>query len=353
MELYKALATSDLKEEFKNLCHNLFIETGMDIDMQTKSEHGIDMLIQCDAEHCAVVEIKLYRSKKVALDTIEQAVFHLKRVNDAIHGSHLILIVSTFVPDDWVQLVKSRFGITLWDQNDLIHMSKDLHPLASEFIDFFERINPPIETKKITVPNPYKRLASIHTFTETTVKPFCHKAFIGHDLYLNLVKKNNRSNSWTKFENNVFDIMKHLFGKDLSGWYKNLKMDSSHNRFEMVCRINSKHDFWNQLALDFNTRYIFFECKDYKEVFGYKNVSSDDVNVLGQALRAIGLIVTKSDDENYPDFKSQGAFYDNGKLLLHLTEFDIYRMLLDKDMGNDTTSLLKEKIDDAMIQIRL
>ncbi|PKM69060.1 MAG: hypothetical protein CVU95_00280 [Firmicutes bacterium HGW-Firmicutes-2] len=353
MELYKALATSDLKETFKNLCHNLFIASGMDIDMQTKSELGIDMLINCNSGHRAVIEIKLYRSKRVALDTIEQAVFHLKRVNADIHGHHLILIVSTFVPDDWVQLLKNRFGITLWDQSDLIHMSKELNPLASEFLDFFEGINPPIEARKTAAPIPYKRMTSIHAFTETTLKPFYYKPSIGHDLYQNLIKKTNRSNSWTKFENNVFDIMKHLFGKDLSGWYKNLKMDSGHNRFEMVCRINSKHDFWKQLALDFNTRYIFFECKDYKEVYGYKNVSSDDVNVLGQALRAIGLIVTKQDEENYPDSKSQGAFYDNGKLLLHITEFDIYRMLLDKDMGNDTTSLLKEKIDNAMIQIRL
>jgi len=353
MELYKALATSDLKESFKNLCHNLFIESGINIDMHTKTDLDIDMLVSSDCGHRAVIEIKLYRSNKVALETIEQAVFHLKRVNADVHGNHIILIVSTLVPDDWVQLLKNRFGITLWDQNDLLYMSRTLHPLESDFVDFFERINPPVEAKKVAVPIPYKRMASIHAFKETTLKPFCYKASIGHELYQNLVKKNIRSNSWTKFENNVFDIMKHLFGKDLSGWYKNLKLDSGHNRFEMVCRINSKHDFWNQMALDFNTRYIFFECKDYKEVYGYKNVSSDDINVLGQALRAIGLIVTRSDDENYPDFKSQGAFYDNGKLLLHLTEFDIYRMLLDKDMGNDTTSLLKEKIDDAMIQIRL
>ncbi|MDF1618368.1 hypothetical protein [Petrocella sp. FN5] len=265
----------------------------------------------------------------------------------------MILIVSTFVPDDWVHLAKNKFGITLWDQNDLLHMSKALDPLSLAFLDFFERINPPIEIRKAPSPTPYKRMASIYAFTETTLKPFCYKASIGHELYQNLIKETNRSNSWTKFENNVFDIMKHLFEKDLSGWYKNLKMDSGHNRFEMVCRINSKHDFWKQLALDFNTRYIFFECKTYKEIYSYKNVSSDDVNVLGQALRAIGLIVTKCDQIHYPDFKSQGAFYDNGKLLLHLTELDIHRMLLDKDMGNDTTSLLKERIDDAMIQIRL
>ncbi|MDF1618369.1 hypothetical protein [Petrocella sp. FN5] len=47
MGLYKALATSDLKEEFKNLCHNLFIESGIDIDMEIKPELDIDMLINC------------------------------------------------------------------------------------------------------------------------------------------------------------------------------------------------------------------------------------------------------------------------------------------------------------------
>ncbi len=141
--------------------------------------------------------------------------------------------------------------------------------------------------------------------------------------------------------------------KDLSGWYKNLKAEAGYNRFEMVCRINSKHDYWNRLADEFNTRYIFFECKEYGEVFAYKNVTSEDINVLAQAFRAIGFIISRQDSEKYPNLYSQGAFFDNGKLLIHLTEEDLYRLLVDKDIGNDPTGLLREKLDQAIINITL
>lgn len=351
--MYKVITTNTLKEQFKTLVIKLMSIYDLEVSTSTQSSGEVDLIITRDQRIHAAAELKLYRSRKVSLSTLENAISHVKSIGMKANVSHLVLIVSSNISDEWVNLAKEKHGVTIWDQNDLLSLAKDSGNEYRGLTEFLEFVNPKRESKFQTIQNIYHRHPHVEDIFSVLPCNFRPSKSKGDELYHNLTYNPRGQTKWTKFESTTFEILKYLYEKDLSGWYKNLKAESGYNRFEMVCRINSKHDFWNRLADEFNTRYIFFECKEYKEIFAYKNVSNTEINVLAQAFRAIGFIISKQDPVNYPDMYSQGAFFDNGKLLIHLTEQDLYRLLVDKDIGNDPTALLREKLDQALIDIRL
>lgn len=353
MAIYKLITTAKLKAQFKVLVQQLFKHYDVEISTSKQTENEVDLIVTSDKEIHAIVELKLYRSRKVSLTTLENAISHTKKVGLKAGVSHLVLIVTSNVTDEWVTLAKDKHGIILWDQNDLLSLAGTSGQDHEGLKQFLETVNPTPERRPGQQAFIYRRHPHLDDIWQLHPKNFKAKKSRGEELYHTLTYNPRGSRKWTKFESTVFEIMKYLYDKDLSGWYKNLKAESGYNRFEMVCRINSKHDYWNRVAGEFNTRYIFFECKEYSEIFTYKNVISQEINYLAQAFRAIGFIVSREDRENYPDMYSQGAFYDNGKLLIHLTEQDLYRMLVDKDIGNDPTGLLRERLDEAMINITL
>lgn len=347
------VTTSTLKEHFKALVMKLLSVYEVEVTTTQDNDNEVDLIVTKDKTVHTAIEIKLYRTRKVSLSTIENAMAHLMDVGSKASVSHLALIVSSNINDDWYELAKKKYGIIIWDQNDLIQLAVQAGQGYVGLNDFFVSLLPKKETKLHSSTFITHRRPSIDDLWLIKPKAMRLKHSRGNELYQQLINDPRGQAKWTKFENTVFEIMKYLFDKDLSGWYKNLKAEAGYNRFELVCRINSKHDYWLRVANEFNTRYIFFECKEYKEIFGYKNVLNQEINILAQAFRAIGFIISKEDPINYPQMYSQGAFYENGKLLIHLTEADLYRLLTDKDLGNDATSLLRERLDEAILNITL
>lgn len=349
----KLITTRTLKEQFKALIVKLLAVYDVEVSTSTESDEEIDLIVTRDKTVHAAIEIKLYRTKKVSLSTLENAMTHLMNIGTKANVSHLILVVSCIISDEWYELAKRKYGIILWDQNDLVQLAVQSGKGFQGLQDFFNGLVTKSDNTEPSNGLITHRHVVIDDLWSVNPRAIRLKQSKGNELYANLMHDPRGQAKWTKFENSVFDIMKYLFKKDLSGWYKNLKAEAGYNRFELVCRINSKHDFWHRVADEFNTRYIFFECKEYKEIFTYKNVLNQEINILAQAFRAIGFIISKRDPVNYPDMYSQGAFYENGKLLIHLTEEDLYRLLTDKDIGNDVTSLLREKLDEAILNITL
>lgn len=353
MAIDKLITTRTLKEQFKALIVKLLAVYDIEVSTSTESAKEIDLIVTKDRTIHTAIEIKLYRTKKISLSTLENAMAHLMEVGSMANVSHLVLVVSSTISDDWYELAKRKYGIIIWDQNDLLELAIQSGKGHMGLQEFLSNLTVKTDSKVGSAAIITHRHATIQDLWSINPRAIRLRQTRGNELYAHLIHNPRGQAKWTKFENTVFEIMKYLYDKDLSGWYKNLKAESGYNRFELVCRINSKHDFWLRIATEFHTRYVFFECKEYKEIFTYKNVLNQEINILAQAFRAIGFIISKQDQENYPDMYSQGAFYENGKLLIHLTEEDLYRMLTDKDIGNDATSLLREKLDEAILNITL
>jgi hypothetical protein len=344
--------TENLQKEMTYKVKTLFDSLCPICHIIEDDHHNTSLRVQYDMSSRAIIDIKLYRSKRISLTIIEQAISHLIHTGGVEKIDSLIMVVSTNIANDLVDMIRQKYGVTLWDQKDLLFLLKQADLDQEPFIDFFDSVNPPSDSRFPLTSSIYNRNPSFQSAFVLKAKSIKIVPTRGQQLYQQLGSIAGRASQWVKFENTSFEILKYLFNKELSGWYRNFKIDQGSNRFEMVCRINSKHDYWNRISSEFNTRYVQFECRPYKDIFLYKNVSSNDLNFLNQAIRTVNFILTPNSDEQLIHHGSQGAFYDNGKLIFHLIEEDLGRMLTDRDLGNDATALLRERLDQAMYLIQ-
>ncbi|MCR1918941.1 hypothetical protein NSA48_07820 [Frisingicoccus caecimuris] len=68
--------------------------------------------------------------------------------------------------------------------------------------------------------------------------------------------------------------MKELFMDDLSIWKKQKKSNADLYRFDLLCKIKDDKvsPFWKFLEDFFNTKYIIFEFKNYKDAITQKEI---------------------------------------------------------------------------------
>lgn len=158
MAITKMITTLTLKEQFKALVLKLFSVYQLEISTSTESKDEVDLIITSDRQIHAAVELKLYRSRKVSLSTVENAIRHVKSIGLRANVSHLVLIVSANISDEWVLMAKEKHGgVILWDQNDLLCLAKKAGKGYLGLSEFLESVNPKQEAKLGTVQFQYRR----------------------------------------------------------------------------------------------------------------------------------------------------------------------------------------------------
>lgn len=348
-------STKDLENAFISICSSLFKEQQCTVETSiehygTYEKNIIDLIITSPLGHKAIAEMKLYRTQKASLTLLERGLSHGSQLAEQLGIKHLVLITSTFIPPEVASDLKRQYDATLIDMSDLIMLCRPYPDLITQLDSFLNSLFPSHTQPRQLFP-PRLQTIDLSCIWKVSAKCFKNKSSKGKELQEQLqMTLMNPQMRWTKYESLAFETIKHLFDKDLSGWYKNLKAEAGYNRFELLCRVNSKHDFWNSVSKTFNTRYIFFECKEYDELLRYKTAASQEINILAQALRSFGFFITRANKDD-TSIKSLGAIYDTGTLIIAITDTDLLKMLSQKENGDDPTNMLYERLNEAMHDI--
>ena len=77
-----------------------------------------------------------------------------------------------------------------------------------------------------------------------------------------------------EYEKLCAKILKELFMDDLSIWKEQKKSNADLYRFDLICKIKDDKvsPFWKFLEDFFNTKYIIFEFKNYKDAITQKEI---------------------------------------------------------------------------------
>ena len=153
------------------------------------------------------------------------------------------------------------------------------------------------------------------------------------------------------YESLCMSVCKDLFAPHLYGFERQTKTSDSGNRYDFICRIQAGSSFWDNLRLDFKTRAILFECKNYNEEIGPDQVYSTERYLFSGALRTVCLLISRLGPNAGAIRAAQGAMRESGKLLILLSNADLIQMLKLKHQEGAVEEFLDKRIWDFIISL--
>lgn len=161
--------------------------------------------------------------------------------------------------------------------------------------------------------------------------------------------------NFLEFEELCVKVLKKLLNDNLMIWDNQRNSSRNMHRFDLICKIKteSQHDFWNILKHHFETRYIIFEFKNYKEKITQKEIYTTEKYLYAKVLRSVAIIISPYGENENAEKAIRGTLRESGKLIISLTINDLINMLKLEDSENGRTSsdYLSVKLDDLLIDL--
>jgi len=347
---------------FERLLERLFRGFDFDVkvgvgDEQSGKRYEVDLVIHRN-QATTYVEVKFYRSKTIPGGLIRESANQLRLLavsrENAVSG---LLVISAFAPQDLKDQLITDHGITLWDRNDLYNMIK-FGLRDSQLLEDFEQLlneaKQGVDTEDVfaettiveQVPGDYFKALQLHSMPPP-VKPPPPKRDFCRDLGAVFPGRPG----WSTYELVGVEVLKYLFEKDLTNWNTQQRTDDEFSRFDMICRVISKNDFWKNLIQSFQSRYVLFEFKNYTEPIGQDQVYTTERYLYLRGLRSVGFIIAPKGGNKQAHKAAKGALREHGKVILILSNADLCKMIELKDSGGEPSDYLSDKLDEFLISL--
>lgn len=346
-----------LHEEFEKIVKQIFkVQNFAIVEPEDFRDKGYDFRIKY-REIEALVEVKVYRTTFPKQDLIEKAClnFPIPRNNEK-----RVLVVSSSIPKNYAAEIMDVYGVIVLGVEYLRTVSVG----GSEFIDIqnlLGRINGeviPIRLHELLISN----LEAVkNNFLEKLRAPAKDpnikkpQKTVGRRLCEELKAIKAGKNEAAAFEKKCEEILKYLFDNDfdLELWARQKGTEDGLNRYDLLCRIitGQKNTFWTELSHDFHCRYIVFEFKNYSKAIKQTQIYTTEKYLFVTALRSVSFIIAKNDADANAKKAAKGALKEAGKLIVILTANDLCDMLDAKEKGNEPSDILKDRIDNMLIEL--
>ena len=173
------------------------------------------------------------------------------------------------------------------------------------------------------------------------------------ELISNLENWNPSETKSTDYEDLCSTVLKFLFYDDLTLWQVQQESNDGLFRFDLICKIKDgvNKEFWNISERFFNTKYIVFEFKNYRDKITQKEIFTTEKYLYSKALRNIAILVSTNGADVNSIKAVRGTLRENGKLIILLTNHDLIEMLKQKLENVTPSDYLSEKLDQLLIDL--
>lgn len=256
-----------------------------------------------------VIEIKL--SKIVSPDIVNDVYQKYKIFRDY----HIILVLPFAMDNTYEKIIPN---MEIWD--------------AAELTKYIENIsNEKVKDEKL------QSLFALYRINDLPFKQFqnCkNKSVIIEESLLNTLKyiKEGRKDAYN-FEEFAIEFLKYVFADDIVEPRRRHRTSSGVNIFDAIARISSlrsESDFFDIIKSHFNTRYVIFECKNYKKKISQREVFITTKYLCNKALRNVAIIFTRNGENEGATKIRKQVLRETGKLILVLDGSDMEQMIKDK-----------------------
>ncbi len=155
------------------------------------------------------------------------------------------------------------------------------------------------------------------------------------------------------YEELCFKVLRELFADDLAKWKEQKSSNDGLFVFDLICKIKSgnKKEVWRFFEDYFQSKFIVFEFKNYKEKITQKEIIITEKYLYLKALRTVAIIISPNGADENAQRIIRGVLRDDGKLIVDLTNADLIEMLEIKEKDEDPADYLCSKVDDIFISM--
>ncbi|MFF4792951.1 hypothetical protein ACFY2M_24975 [Streptomyces sp. NPDC001276] len=157
--------------------------------------------------------------------------------------------------------------------------------------------------------------------------------------------------SWSAYQRLSRDIAEFLFCPPLKSSVWESLDDAGINRRDFILPNYAEDGLWKFLREKYLADYIVVDAKNYTHGIEKKEVIqvANYLSVRGAGLFA--LIMTRVEPQNSAVYTIKHQWETYGKMIVTLSDNDIQQMLADKNLGNDPSELVRQKIEDFRLGI--
>ena len=143
-----------------------------------------------------------------------------------------------------------------------------------------------------------------------------------------------------EYEKICTEILKNILGEYLGLWAVQEHSNEELYCFDLCCKIKNgvDQDFFNTIQNYFNTKYIVFEFKNYKEKITQREIYTTEKYLYKKALRSVAIIVSREGASRNALLAAKGCLRENGKLILCLSDKDLNELIHIKEKGRTANS---------------
>jgi Holliday junction resolvase len=339
--------------QFEVLAKELFLKMDYAIRVPNSiRDQGYD-LIATKNTFSYYVELKFYRSQNTPFNIIKETANQLAYAMRTAENASGLLIVNYRVNDAQKHQILLDYGIHIWDREYLYALfSKYDITLADQYEKLLIRSQQ--GTKSIPVLKKEQQFKDDNNKPPTLNTPSKYDAIPikkGEALSQELNHIGCGRDEWRAYELKCQEILKYLFDDDLSLWEEQARSDDGLSRYDLICRISARDDYWKSLMDAFNTRFILFEFKNYCNPITQGQIYTTERYLYNTALRSVGFIISRKGATDNAIKAAKGALRAHGKLILLLSDKDLCNMLTLRDQNDSPNDYLSNLLDRWLIAL--
>ncbi|MBQ7862079.1 MAG: DEAD/DEAH box helicase family protein [Clostridia bacterium] len=293
------------------------------------------------------IDVKAYKGafndKKIVWNAIEQTLKNksLANYNDTAHKFGIILLC--VIDEKLKKEIVENYGIFIWDIKNLLYICSEVTELSEKLQDMIPySLNRIVSAKPISIDNSTKIKTSF--VTESTY---------GKELISKLknCKTSQTTRSAQEYEEICSSIIKYLFKSEFPQFSEQHKTNDEMFRMDIICSLKGTTAFWEFLIRYYNTKFIVFECKNYKDKLKQNLIYITEKYLFNPALRNVAFIISRNGFSSNAQKAAIGILKDQGKLIIDLTDNDLEIMINAKIEGNEPSDYLLDKIEKLLMGI--
>lgn len=334
--------------QIESFCIQLLEESGF--DFKDKPLHGWGDLKAVKSGTECFFEIKTYKSPWISSATLNRALEQAAEFKQKIPGENKLLYLFMFcvvnqnekekIYDD-----KQIFVIDIANFLYLCRKNEKLYKKLTKGLPF--SVDSIKQCDVISNENLLKN--SVPDDTEDNEEKSC-EIYIEELLACPTGKERGADQ---KYERICSEIISLLFESCFSARRRQLWTNEGLFAMDMVCTvaINNKNAFWEFLRQFYQTRYIVFEFKNYRDEIKQNLICTTEKYLSQTALRKVAFIISRKGFDPNAQKIALRSLKEHGNLIVSLDDEDLINMLTIKMNGREATDYLVDKIDQILMYI--
>ncbi|MGN9171783.1 DEAD/DEAH box helicase family protein [Lachnospiraceae bacterium HCP1S3_A8] len=328
-----------------------------DISQSSMSGDPWDLHLQNHNRKIWVI-CKIYKNQLVSPATANSLLMDIimrKRKQSIPKTDIILLIVFSRIPSFQKDVIYERYGIVVWDIENLVFYCKRSSSLLKQLsqityfpIDYIEgqESEEAISAELSLLLNENEIVSEaekeIDKINELIQRLKCCKSGNQHSReYETVCEEIIR----ILFESRYFNILtsQHRtkdehFRMDLIG---SLKVNQNNDK--------NMHPLWQLLIQHYNSHFIVFEFKNYSKAIDQNLIYITEKYLFDAALRNVAIIISRKGFSKSAEFAAQGCLKEHGKLIIDLTDEDLIKML--EVRSDEATDFILQKLEKFLMSI--